>query len=64
MLKPISKDTQRLRLRLGLRLFLAVAVHVHTRQFGHFGDPPSVTLTVNVDAEGHVPRIPDLRVAA
>jgi hypothetical protein len=34
---------------------------VHTGQFGHLGDPPSVTLAINLDAEGHVRRIPDLR---
>jgi hypothetical protein len=37
---------------------------VNTGQFGYLGDPPSVTLTVNLDAEGHARRIPDICLAA
>jgi hypothetical protein len=37
---------------------------VHTGQFGHLGDPSSVVLAIDLDAEGHEGRIPYLSLAA
>jgi hypothetical protein len=37
---------------------------VHTGEFAHLGDPPFIALPINLDAQSHAARIPDLRLAA